>query len=114
MSRNRTYYVYIMANEQRTIYVGMTNNLERPVWEHKHPEKDTCSFTKRHRLTKLVYIEDYANPSDAIAREKALKGWTRSRKVELINGQNPDWIDLAREWFAQAGTMNVARTNRFG
>ena len=89
-----------MANEQRTIYVGMTNDHERRVWEHRHPKKDARNFTKRYRLTKLVHIEDFSNPSDAIAREKELKGWKRFRKVELINGQNPTWIDLAGEWFA--------------
>lgn len=91
-----------MANEQRTIYIGVTNNLEGRVWEHKHPARGSRSFTKRYRLTKLVYAEEFDNPNDAIAWEKHLKGWKRNRKIELIHVENPDWLDLAGDWFESA------------
>lgn len=88
-----------MANEQRTIYVGMTNSLERRVWEHRHPKDGERSFTARYRLFKLVYIEPFDRASDAIAREKELKVWRRSKKLRLINEQNPEWDDLAADWY---------------
>ena len=93
----RTFFVYIMANEARTVYVGVTNDLERRVWEHRNGSKP--GFTKRHGLKKLVYVEDFESPIDAIQREKQLKSWRRSKKVELIHEQNPHWNDLARDWY---------------
>lgn len=91
------FYVYVMSNVSRTLYIGVTNNLERRVWEHK--QKLHPGFTRRYNLTMLVYFELYSGPSDAIAREKELKGWPRSRKLELIEQENPDWLDLSQGWF---------------
>ncbi len=91
------FHVYIMSNSARNLYIGMTNNLERRVWQHK--EKQMEGFTRRYNLTMLVYSEQYSNPGDAIAREKELKGWLRQRKIELIEMQNPQWLDLSADWF---------------
>ena len=93
---DRTFFVYIMSNRSRTLYIGMTNNLARRVYEHRHPTDD--SFTARYHLTRLVYAEPFNEVLDAIAYQKQLKGWTRARKLELIEASNPGWRDLAEEW----------------
>ncbi len=79
-----------------TIYVGITNNLERRVHEHK--EKLTSGFTQRYNCVKLVYYEEFSDVNEAIAREKELKGWRRSKKVAIIESINPDWRDLSADW----------------
>jgi putative endonuclease len=86
-----------MANLSRTLYIGVTNNLERRVYEHKH--KILTGFTERYNITRLVYFEETYDVNAAIAREKQLKGWKRSKKIALIEIQNPMWDDLAEEWF---------------
>jgi len=91
------FHVYIMSNSSRILYIGMTNNLELRVWQHK--AKQIEGFTRRYNLTMLVYSEQFSNPGDAIAREKELKGWLRQRKIELIEAQNPQWLDLSADWF---------------
>jgi putative endonuclease len=91
------YYVSIMASITRTLYVGVTNNLERRVYQQRQP--DPTSFTSRYRVTRLVYCEAFADPRDAIAREKQLKDWRREKKVVLIERMNPDWHDLSDGWF---------------
>ncbi|CAN5590021.1 GIY-YIG nuclease family protein [soil metagenome] len=96
VSQQKTFYVYIVANEQRTIYIGMTNDLERRVWEHKQGR--VRGFSARYRVNKLVYVESFEEARDAIAREKQLKGWRRSKKLDLVKTRNPDWVDLAAEW----------------
>lgn len=93
----RSYFVYMMSNVSRTLYTGVTNNPERRVWEHR--QKATLGFTQRYNLTMLVYLEEHADPRDAIAREKELKGWKRERKLALVLEENPDWLDLAADWF---------------
>ena len=93
----KTYSVYIMANLSRTLYTGVTGDLERRVFEHKH--KTLPGFTSRYHITKLVYYEEFSSPSAAILREKAIKGMSRAKKFDLINSMNPDWEDLARNWF---------------
>ena len=96
----RKYYVYIMSNQSRTLYIGMTNNLERRVYEHKN--KILEGFTSTYNLTKLVWFAETEYVNEAIAREKQLKGWTRARKKALIEIEetNPAWDDLSAEWFA--------------
>lgn len=89
----RTFYVYIMASRSRVLYVGVTNDLRRRVNEHK--QSSVPGFTTRYRVTRLVYFEQFADIPDAIAREKELKGWVRSRKTRLIDGRNPTWEDLS-------------------
>jgi putative endonuclease len=83
----REYYVYIMTNGVRTLYIGVTNDLVRRVFEHK--QKLTEGFTKRYNITMLVYHEATTNIEAAIAREKQLKSWRRSKKVNLIESLNP-------------------------
>ena len=97
----KTAWVYIMANSHRTIYVGVTTDLERRVWEHKNHVHD--GFTKRYGLTRLVYIEEFPRIDDAIAWEKSLKGKTRTKKLALIAEQNPRWNDLAWNWYEEDG-----------
>ena len=89
----RSYYVYLMASRSRVLYVGVTNDLGRRVREHK--QGLNAGFTKQYRVTRLVYFERFADIRDAIAREKVIKGWKRSRKLSLIHSQNPTWEDLA-------------------
>ena len=96
-NRYRTYYVYIVANLRRTIYIGVTSNLEARVEQHKRGMPP--GFTSRYGLDRLVYAEEYPHVHDAIAREKQLKGWLRARKVALIDSLNPDWSDLSESWF---------------
>jgi putative endonuclease len=91
------YYVYIMTNITGVLYVGMTNDLERRVYEHKM--KLLEGFTQRYNLNQLVHFESTDDITVAIAREKQIKGWLRSKKVALINSMNPEWKDLSREWY---------------
>ncbi|HEX6748459.1 MAG TPA: GIY-YIG nuclease family protein [Longimicrobium sp.] len=93
MSSDDRFYVYVMSNVSRTLYIGVTNDLVRRVWQHK--QKEIPGFTARYNVTKLVYFEEAAHPQVAIAREKELKGWRRSRKIELISEANPTWRDLS-------------------
>jgi len=92
------YFVYILASKSRTLYTGVTNDLARRVYEHKH--KLLPGFTSRYNITRLVYFEATPDVRAAIAREKQIKRWRREKKVALIESANRDWKDLAREWFA--------------
>jgi putative endonuclease len=94
----REYYVYIMSNKSRTLYTGVTNNLERRVYEHKAKLID--GFTKRYNLDALVYFENTSDVIAAIEREKEIKGWVRRKKVALIYSFNPGWEDLSHDWFS--------------
>nr|WP_299384725.1 GIY-YIG nuclease family protein [Allomuricauda sp.] len=92
------YYVYILASKRNgTLYVGMTNNLERRVSEHKTKLND--GFTKRYDIGMLVYYESHQHARDALLREKRLKKWKRQWKIELIEKENPRWQDLAAAWY---------------
>ena len=87
------YYVYILSNwNNQVLYIGVTNNLERRLYEHKSEQLD--GFTKKYHIHKLVYYEEYSDVDYAIAREKQLKHWLRSKKDSLIETQNPNWDDL--------------------
>ena len=92
----RQYYVYIMTNEARTLYIGVTNDLERRVYEHRH--KVTSGFTSKYGLTRLAYYEIFVDVREAIAREKQIKGWLRVKKVALIETMNPEWDNFAAGW----------------
>jgi len=85
--------VYIMASRSRVLYAGVTNDLARRVNEHKRGFN--AGFTSSYRVTRLVYFEEFPDIRDAIAREKAIKGWNRSRKISLVEARNPTWEDLA-------------------
>ena len=97
-------YVYFMTNQSNSVlYVGVTNNLERRVWEHRN-NVNTDSFTSKYKCHKLVYCEHTNSIRTAIEREKQLKNWKREWKNELIGNQNPDWIDLSLGWYRDCGT----------
>lgn len=86
-------YIYILTNyEETTLYIGVTNNLVRRIFEHR--EKSNSGFSKKYNLTKLVYYEIFPDIQHAILREKQLKGGSRKKKIELINNFNPNWNDL--------------------
>ena len=97
--RAHEYYVYIVTNKSWTLYTGVTNDLTRRVWEHKH--KWGKGFTSRYRIGKLVFCETFDDIRDAIAREKQIKGWTRARKMALVKAVNPTWEDLSKRWFQE-------------
>ena len=89
----KQYYVYIICNyNNTTLYIGITNDLERRIWEHKNKVVD--GFSKKYNLNKLVYYEVFDDPENAITREKQLKSGSRDKKIELIKSNNPEWIDL--------------------
>ena len=89
----RTYYVYILASSSRALYIGVTNDIERRLYEHR--TGIASAFTRRYSVHHLVHIETATNPGDAINRESQLKRWTRRKKVALIEATNPAWDELA-------------------
>lgn len=93
-----TYHVYMTTNKSNTVlYTGITNNLERRIWEHK--EKTGHGFTARYNICKLVYCESCLDARTAIEREKQIKGWLRKKKNALVETLNPEWKDLSAGWF---------------
>ena len=95
--------VYMLASKRnRTLYTGVTSNLLKRVWEHKNNIVE--GFTKKYNITRLVYFEDTTDINIAIKREKEIKGWRRSKKINLIKSINPTWKDLAEDWFDEKGT----------
>jgi putative endonuclease len=92
----KQYYVYILTSKTGTLYTGITNDLQRRVYQHKH--KLIEGFTSKYNVTRLVYYEVFGDVRDAIAREKQIKGWRRSKKLALIEEMNPKWQDLSEEW----------------
>jgi putative endonuclease len=98
----RFYFTYILSNASMTLYVGMTNNLSRRFWEHIN--KIGSVFTSRYHFDRVVYFEQTTDVVGAIAREKQLKGWSRKRKIELVQRMNPKWIDLTAEWSEESAT----------
>ncbi len=97
--QERRFFVYIMTNASKTLYIGMTNDLERRVQEHK--AKSIPGFTQRYNISQLVYFAQFNDPRDAIETEKKLKGWLRKKKITLIETENPTWRDLSADWFPQ-------------
>ena len=93
----RHYYVYIMTNNSGTLYTGVTNDLQRRVYEHKY--KVMPGFTQKYNITRLVYYDETPDVNAAIAREKQIKGWVRSKKIALIESANPHWQDLSEGWY---------------
>ena len=91
------YYVYIMTNRRGTLYTGITNDLLRRVYEHK--EKLVDGFTNKYNISVLVHYESTSDVQSAIAREKQIKGWLRSKKIALIKSINPEWKDLSEGWY---------------
>jgi putative endonuclease len=93
------YWVYIVASRTGTLYIGMTNNIERRMWEHKSGEFE--GFASKYHCNRLVYYESFDEVITAINREKQLKGWVRRKKIALIESINPRWEDLAEKWGAE-------------
>jgi putative endonuclease len=92
----RNYWVYILAScRNGTLYIGITSNLPRRIYEHKNKLAD--GFTKKYSVTQLVYLEEFSDVNEAIHREKCLKKWNREWKLRLIEKQNPNWRDLYEE-----------------
>ena len=92
----KNYYVYIMTNRSGTLYIGVTNNLEKRVYEHKSGQMP--GFSKSYKTDRLVYFEANSDVIAAITREKQLKGWLRDKKLGLIKSLNPCFEDLSRKW----------------
>src|SRR5262244_2291421 len=98
--REKWYFVYIMSNRSKTLYIGITGTFRRRVLQHKSGTFE--GFTSRYKLDRLVYWEKFKSVHYAIAREKQLKGWTRIKKIQLIVSMNPTWKDLAEDWFPES------------
>lgn len=92
-------YVYILGNRGGMLYVGVTNDLERRIFEHKN--KLVKGYTKKFGINKLLYFEEFNHPVDAIAAEKIIKGWLRKKKMDLIRKTNPKFEDLSKDWLSE-------------
>ena len=92
------YFTYIVASRSLTLYIGITGNLLKRVFEHKTKLHD--GFSASYNCNRLVWFERFVSPDNAIAREKQLKGWTRAKKIALITKDNPTWIDLSEGWYS--------------
>jgi len=103
----KDYYVYILANNAQVLYIGVTSNLEGRFFEHT-VERDHQSFVARYNLDRLVFYETYPTPTEAIAREKQLKGWTREKKKKLIRELDPTWRSLFED--LKYGMMDISET----
>ena len=91
------YYIYILTNwNNKVMYIGVTNDLVRRIYEHKN--QLAGGFTQRYNIHKLVYVEETGDIKAALAREKQLKGWRRETKNALVESQNPAWKDLSEDW----------------
>ncbi len=97
--RKSRYSVYILGSLSGTLYVGMTNNLHRRVWQHK--EKTIDGFTSTYDVDRLLYYESFDDVRNAIDREKVIKGWLRKKKIALIESMNPSWVDLSKDWYPE-------------
>ena len=95
--KQHQYYIYMLSSRNnKVLYVGMTNNLQRRMYEHKHHLVE--GFTDKYNVTKLVYFEETSDVNAAIEREKQLKKWRREKKNKLIESMNPNWNDLSDDW----------------
>jgi len=94
----RSYYVYIMGSLSGTLYIGFIGNLHKRVFQHKFHQIE--GFTNKYDVERLLHWASYDDVHKALAREKQLKGWSRAKKIALIESRNPHWLDLAKEWYA--------------
>lgn len=93
----KSYFVYILTNKNnKVLYVGITNNLQRRIYEHK--AKLIPGFSLKYNLNRLVYFEEFIEVDDAISAEKRIKGWLRIKKISLIESKNPNWDDLFKDF----------------
>jgi putative endonuclease len=97
--RDHQYFVYIVCSRSGTLYIGMTNSIYRRALQHKRGEIE--GFASEYHCNGLVYYESFDDVHKAIGREKQLKGWTRVKKIALIESKNPRWEDLAEKWGSQ-------------
>lgn len=97
--KEHQYFVYIVCSRSATLYISMTNSIYRRALEHKRGEIE--GFSSKYHCNRLVYYESYDDVHKAIGREKRLKGWTRAKKIVLIESKNPRWEDLAEKWGAE-------------
>jgi putative endonuclease len=105
------YYIYMMANRRKNVlYTGMTNSLEARVWQHKN--KAVPGFTKKYNCDQLVYYEIFEQVTDAIDRETQIKSWRREKKNALIASMNPEWNDLAADWYDADANSGIPRRLR--
>ena len=95
----KTLYVYILASRSGTLYIGVTNDIGRRIYEHKHGL--VPGFSTKYKIHCLVYVEEFDRAAEAIAWEKQLKGWTRKRKIALVESSNPTMSDLSTEWLPE-------------
>lgn len=100
MAKSITCYVYIMNSPSGTLYTGMTADLFKRVYQHRH--KLIKGFTSQYNVTRLAYFEETTDVKSAIAREREIKSWRRSKKIDLIKSMNPQWKDLAEGWFEES------------
>ncbi|NQU11149.1 GIY-YIG nuclease family protein [bacterium] len=96
----KTYCVYILASASRVLYIGVTNDLARRVWEHQ--PKLVPGFTCKYNVNRLVHDEEFSDGRETLAREKQLKGWLRRKKIALIERRNGTWQDLSWGWYDMA------------
>ena len=99
--KQQRYFVYIMSSQTHVLYVGMTNNIERRVHEHKTGA--VVGFSSKYRTHALVFFEETSDVRAALDRERSLKGWARARKIALIESENPCWNDLSEAWTEGSG-----------
>jgi putative endonuclease len=104
------YFVYIVSSNSGTLYIGMTNSIYRRALQHKHGEIE--GFASKYGCTRLVYYESFDDVHKAIGREKQLKGWTRAKKIALIESTNPRWEDFAEKWGAEMVFAGESIKNR--
>lgn len=97
--KEHNYAVYIVCSRSGTLYIGMTNSIYRRALQHKSGEIE--GFASKYHCDRLVYYESFDDVRNAIDREKQLKGWSRAKKIALIESKNPRWEDLAEKWGAQ-------------
>ncbi|MFH1371641.1 MAG: GIY-YIG nuclease family protein [Planctomycetota bacterium] len=93
----KTYCVYIMSSKTATLYIGITSNIKKRVYEHKNHL--IPGFTDKYSIDRLVYVETFGDALSAIAREKQIKRWRREKKIALIELTNPNWLDLSADWY---------------
>jgi putative endonuclease len=108
--KDHEYFVYIVCSGSGTLYIGMTNSIYRRALEHKRGEVE--GFASKYCCDRLVYYESFDDVHKAIGREKQLKGWSRAKKIALIESKNPRWADLAEKWGAEMAFAGEAITGR--
>lgn len=99
----RDYYVYLLTNRSGTLYTGVTNDIQRRLYEHRN--KLVEGFTKKYNIDMLVYYEATNDVGEALIREKQIKAWRRSKRIALIESTNPQWRDLSDGWFPSPGFL---------